>query len=69
MTRFGGVSVSKRNGKKRQRERRKAELRIRTGGFRFELDRLPRSSAAWVLAALACVGFADKVQSVLHLLR
>jgi hypothetical protein len=63
------VSVSKHKGKKRRRGRREPELRIRTGGFRFELDRLPRSSAAWVLAALACVGFAVKVQSALHLLR
>ena len=61
--------MSKHNGEKRQRERRKPELRIRTRGFRLELDRLPRSRVAWVLAALACVGFAVKVQSVLHLLR
>ena len=61
--------MSKHNGKKRRRGPREPELRIRTRGFRFELDRLPRSSAAWVLAALACVGFAVKVQSALHLPR
>lgn len=58
------------NSKKKPRKRHRPELSIRTGGFRLELDRLPRFPKwlRWILGLLIpCVIAAAKLIFHLHL--